>query len=136
MAIKLFRSFHIFTILTVLISQIGLISIAATEVGAAAERTRMDDESTTGREHPYGFEFRVRSKVGQRGVEYCEVFRRDRVCCLNRPIVGSARFGELGCRCFRLRGLLPWLTAHQADRESRYQEWNRHREVESPLPHR
>ncbi len=35
MAIKLFRSFHLFTILAVLISQIGLISIAATEVGAA-----------------------------------------------------------------------------------------------------
>jgi CSLREA domain-containing protein len=35
MAMKLFRAFHIFTILAVLISQIGLISIATTEVSAA-----------------------------------------------------------------------------------------------------
>src|SRR5215207_4244801 len=36
MAMKLFRSFHVFTILAILISQIGLISIGATEVGAAS----------------------------------------------------------------------------------------------------
>jgi CSLREA domain-containing protein len=35
MAMKLFRSFHLFTILAVLLSQIGLISITTTEVSAA-----------------------------------------------------------------------------------------------------
>src|SRR5262245_54068931 len=46
MAMKLFRSFHIFTILAVLISQIGLFSVAAKGVSAAPAKYVLPENPT------------------------------------------------------------------------------------------